>query len=151
MSFNDNNNITEFRGEYRFLSNFHIHPIVYKGILYPSSEHAYVSMKSNDPRIKIQISQERSPGKVKKLGRGVDIASDWLDIRLNVMEEILRIKFSDTELKNRLLSTGNRLIYEGNWWKDTFWGVDIETGFGQNNLGKLLMKIRDEMKYNSIL
>jgi predicted NAD-dependent protein-ADP-ribosyltransferase YbiA (DUF1768 family) len=31
-----------------------------------------------------------------------------------------------------------------NTWSDTFWGVDLKTGKGDNNLGKLIMKIRKE-------
>ena len=33
-------------------------------------------------------------------------------------------------------------IIEGNYWHDTFWGVDEETGVGENNLGKILMEVR---------
>lgn len=50
----------------------------------------------------------------------------------------------NSELGNKLEATGDSLLVEGNWWHDTFWGVC--NGFGENNLGKLLMKIREELK-----
>ncbi len=36
------------------------------------------------------------------------------------------------------------MLIEGNTWRDTFWG--IYEGKGENNLGKLLMKIREELR-----
>jgi len=128
---------------------------MYKGVLYPSSEHAYVSAKSEDLDFKVGVLNESEPGGVKKLGRNLEkeggLVENWGEIKLSVMEEILRDKFSDPHLKNKLLSTEDKILYEGNWWHDDFWGVDDKTGKGQNNLGKLLMKIRSEFKYKSIL
>jgi predicted NAD-dependent protein-ADP-ribosyltransferase YbiA (DUF1768 family) len=56
------------------------------------------------------------------------------------MFNILRIKFTDTDLKNQLINTGTKELIEGNWWNDTFWG--ISKGIGENWLGKTLMAIR---------
>ena len=64
------------------------------------------------------------------------------------MEELLRIKFSDEFLKQQLLSTGEELI-EGNYWHDNFWvscSCEKCGNRGQNNLGKLLMKLRSEYR-----
>ena len=36
-------------------------------------------------------------------------------------------------------------LVEGNYWKDTFWGVDEKLG-GKNHLGRILMEIREELK-----
>jgi predicted NAD-dependent protein-ADP-ribosyltransferase YbiA (DUF1768 family) len=58
------------------------------------------------------------------------------------MEEILRMKFADERLRDKLTSTAPVELVEGNWWGDTFWGVC--KGVGENHLGRLLMKIRDE-------
>ena len=60
------------------------------------------------------------------------------------MESILRVKFSDDKLKNKLIDTYPAELIEGNTWNDKFWGVDINTSIGENNLGKILMKLRDE-------
>ena len=50
----------------------------------------------------------------------------------------------DESLKEMLLLTGDQEIIEENYWGDTFWGVC--RGKGQNHLGKILMKVRDELR-----
>lgn len=48
------------------------------------------------------------------------------------------------ELCEKLLNTGDAYIEETNKWGDTFWGVS--KGIGENNLGKILMGIRDQLR-----
>lgn len=69
---------------------------------------------------------------------------DWEEIKISVMEALLRQKFCDarTGLGRMLVDTGDQDIVEGNSWGDRFWGVD---GTGKNILGKLLMHIRDDL------
>lgn len=77
----------------------------------------------------------------------VDLRSDWEAVKVTVMEEIVRAKFTQNEdLKWRLLTTGDACLEEGNTWHDTFWGVDAKTGEGLNHLGRILMKVRDELR-----
>lgn len=138
--------IRSFSGEYSFLSNFYRTDIEYKGITYLSSEAAYQAQKCAVPNQRLQFSL-LLPGEAKRLGREVQIREDWNEIRLKEMEDIVRVKFtSNTELKDKLLSTGDILLVEGNYWGDTFWGVDIRTAKGENHLGKILMKIRKELR-----
>ena len=60
------------------------------------------------------------------------------------MYRIVKAKFEQNEqLKKQLLHTGRAKLIEGNWWKDTFWGV--HEGVGENHLGKILMKVRKEL------
>lgn len=155
MSFQNKNSIVEFRGDYSFLSNFYPHSIEYMGILYPSSEHAYVSAKSNNVDFKIKISKIKSPSEVKRLGRETDLVENWNNIKLSIMEEIVRIKFSDEVMKSQLLATNGKDLYEGNWWHDNFYGYCICDKCGDkiknNHLGNILMKIRNESKYTSII
>jgi predicted NAD-dependent protein-ADP-ribosyltransferase YbiA (DUF1768 family) len=69
-------------------------------------------------------------------------AADWDNRKLKVMEILVWKKFSvDEDLRKKLTDTGDKYLEELNWWGDTFWGVDIKKG-GENNLGKILMKIR---------
>lgn len=82
---------------------------------------------------------------LKAWGKTVDLRSDWSEVRLQVMEDILRIKFSQEQFKQKLLATGNEELVEGNWWHDKFWG-QCPVGTGENHLGKLLMKIRKELQ-----
>ena len=63
------------------------------------------------------------------------------------MEEIVRAKFSQNpKLKAELLATGEAQLIEGNTWNDRYWGVDVRSGIGKNHLGKILMKVRSELK-----
>ena len=72
---------------------------------------------------------------------------DWEKVKNGIMEEIVCAKFTQhTDLAEKLLATGDRVLVEGNHWGDTFWGVDTRTGQGENHLGKILMKVREELR-----
>lgn len=137
--------IDQFNGDNAFLSNFYKWPVRYKGILYSSSEHAYMSEKNNDPEWKLKCSDPLvTSAAIKRLSRTVQLIPNWDNLRVGIMEQVLRAKFSHPFLRDRLLGTGNEELIEGNHWGDTFWGVC--NGKGENHLGKLLMKIRTELK-----
>ena len=70
--------------------------------------------------------------------------SDWEEIKDSIMYLGLRQKFHNPTLQKKLLATGEEELIEGNWWNDTYWGVC--NGVGQNNLGKILMEVRDEIR-----
>ena len=77
----------------------------------------------------------------------VNLRPDWEDVKVQVMEDIVRAKFTQNPyLGDWLFNTGDSELIEGNNWGDTTWGVDIKTKKGKNLLGKILMKIRDELK-----
>ena len=81
-----------------------------------------------------------SGGRAKRLGR-VELRSDWEEVKIEVMREVLRCKFSQNpDLKAKLIATGDAELIEGNNWNDRFWGVC--RGVGQNHLGRLLMELR---------
>ena len=136
--------IGPFTGELRWLSNFWPALVKLDGQLYPTVEHAYVAAKTKDPMIRSVIQTTAKPGEVKRLGRQFDLREDWHEIKLQVMEDLLWQKFQEPELKAKLLATGDIPIVEINTWNDTFWGQC--KGKGQNNLGKLLMKIRETLR-----
>jgi len=79
----------------------------------------------------------------KKRGRKVTMREDWDQVKIPIMEDLLSQKFSDPVLAKKLVETGDSQLVEGNWWGDVFWGVC--RGEGQNNLGKILMKIRERL------
>lgn len=95
------------------------------------------------------ISEIMKPGDVKKFGKTLELRKDWDNIKLEVMEYGLRQKFSKKYFKEKLLETKNKELIEGNYWNDTYWGIC--RGKGDNNLGKLLMKIRKELQNNKEL
>lgn len=136
-------NIVSFDGPNRFLSNFYPCVIVFEGIKYHSAEHAYQASKTNNKDIRYSISLIDTPGQAKRAGRRLVLREDWESVKIDVMREILEEKFSIPELRNKLKNTGKLKLIEGNHWGDTFWGVC--NGKGQNNLGKLLMEIRDSI------
>lgn len=139
--------ITEFSGEHRWLSNFSPVRIYLAEIGYNSVEHAYVSSKSDALYWKLFCADENvTASEVKKRGRLIEIRSDWHDIKIDVMKECLRQKFNQEPYRSKLLATGTESIQEGNWWNDKFWGVCLKTNKGQNNLGKLIMEIRNELQ-----
>lgn len=130
--------IDSFSGYYSFLSNFYFHE------LNKTNEHYYQAMKTTDHIWIIKILSAPSPSIAKKLGRNVPIRDDWEDIKLEVMEGLVRHKFRDySKMRNLLLMTRDEELIEGNYWGNTFWGVC--NGIGENHLGKILMKVRDEL------
>ena len=137
--------INTFSGRWRFLSNFYPAKIEYRGIIYPSVENFYVAMKIKEDQvidhkfISVQDCQEmiskiKDPSTVKKLGKV---------LKVKIMEWAVNEKFKDPELEKMLIDTGNEELVEGNWWNDTYWGVC--NGVGENNLGKILMRVRDKI------
>lgn len=137
--------IDEFNGPYRWLSNFHMCPVMYEGELYPSSEHAYMAAKTTNLEIRAEIKALPKPGLAKQIGKRLKLIDNWNNIRLSVMETILRDKFTRNQnLKQMLLDTCDFELIEGNTWNDTFWGVC--NGKGENHLGKILMKLRKEFR-----
>ena len=89
---------------------------------------------------------EYDADKAKKVGRHVDLRPDWEEVKVGIMEEIVRAKFTQNEtMKQKLISTARARLVEGNYWHDVFWGVDLKTGEGENHLGKILMKVRAEL------
>lgn len=140
----DDESIKGFSGEYRFLSNFWPCEVKYEGRTYPSSENAYAASKCELDSEK-DLFVNITAGKSKRLGRSVLMRSDWDDVKLRIMEEIVTIKFTyNEELKKKLLDTGDKYLEETNWWGDKFWGVC--DGVGQNNLGKILMRLREKLR-----
>jgi len=141
--------ITRFKGQFDFLSNFYESPIEYEGISYPTVEHAFQAAKTQDFETRQQIAKMQSPGKAKAAGNRNGIIKDfdhveWELRKDEVMEELLRLKFQNPELKAPLVQTGSAKLIEGNTWGDTYWGVDVVTGEGANKLGVILEGIRSE-------
>ncbi|MBQ1256000.1 MAG: DUF1768 domain-containing protein [Clostridia bacterium] len=141
------NTISDFHEEqYRFLSNFYEAKVEYKGLVYQNTEAAFQAQKCMTEEEKLPFT-EYGPGKSKGMGRRVQLRPDWEEVKTGIMEEIVRAKFTQhPELAFMLLATGDKVLVEGNHWGDTCWGVDVRTGQGENRLGKILMKVREELK-----
>lgn len=136
--------INEFKGKYYFLSNFYSAPVMYDGLLYKNNEAAFQSAKVKDIERRKQFC-ELDPSSAKKKGRNVLLRNDWEKVKDQVMYECVKDKFArNLDLQEKLLDTGNEELVEGNTWNDTYWGVYNDRG--KNMLGKILMKVREELR-----
>jgi ribA/ribD-fused uncharacterized protein len=138
--------IGAFSGKWKGLSNFEPCEIVWEGLRFPTTEHAFQAAKTLDMDERHVIRLMKSPGQAKRAGRVVTLRPNWEEIKIPTMEQIVRLKFIQPEFKELLLSTGEQELQEGNWWGDTFWGVSIQTGRGRNELGKILMRLRESLE-----
>ena len=142
--------ISSFRGDYRFLSNFHQCPFEYDGLTYPNAEAAFQAQKCSDPAGRIRYTQIKNPVIAKRMGRHETLPVDWDTTCFDTMNAILHQKFAVPELAQLLLDTGDAYLEEGNHWHDNRWGrctcEKCRDKEGQNWLGKILMGIRDELR-----
>lgn len=152
--------IGEFKGKYRFLSNFHPARIEYEHLVYPSVEHAYVAAKTKNMKFKRLITTipANQAGKAKRMGSvggmkkfGCNLIKDWDFLKTKIMLDLLRLKFQDVTLSGLLLQTGDEYLQEGNKWHDNYWGACkceqcLTNTIGFNMLGQLLMNVRKELQ-----
>ena len=139
--------INEFKNAYRFLSNFYPSSFRLNNKTYTTVEHYYQSQKAEDKRDRETIRLARTPEKAKRLGRVVKTIDTWEETKELVMETGLKAKFDQNLiLKKELISTGDNMLVEGNYWGDKYWGVCLKTNKGKNRLGKLLTKLRNEYR-----
>lgn len=140
--------ITTFRGEYSWLSNFATleRPLTLAFGEAVSVEHAYQAAKCVHLSDAMEVAKHPAQG-LKRFVKTKELKNFDRATKRRVMRCLLKYKFSDANptFKERLLQTGNEYIEEGNVWGDTFWGVDMRTGIGDNNLGLLIMDIREEL------
>lgn len=162
-----------YEREFYVFSNFSSFMVEWKGLLFPTSEHVYHFEKlvdeipeserkfavdvnrafgifsSNYEKKCVQekILNARSAHDAQKIARQWKHIwrSDWNNIKIDVMEKIIRAKAEQHEyVMRKLLQTGDREIIEDSW-RDDFWGWG-ENKDGQNHLGKLWMKLREELR-----
>ncbi len=142
--------IDQFDCEYAWLSNFYPASLEIDGLRYLSSECAYQAAKCADPAQR-PLFAEQPPNVAKHMSRSVAIRPDWNAVKITEMEKIVRAKFTQNPyLARYLVDTGDAELIEGNTWHDVFWGMDLGTGEGQNNLGKLLMALREDFRINGL-
>ena len=142
--------INNFDGEYAFLSNFYDSPIKGDdGITYPTVEHFFQAMKTEDLDYRRRISWASTPGIAKRMGRTLQLRPDWEAVKEDYMHIALIKKFADPKLKEKLLATGDAVLVEGTTWHDCYWGVcncEKCAGNGLNRLGHHLSRVRDFYK-----
>ena len=134
--------IAGFRDNYYFLSNMYETPVNYDNRTYKCSEAAFQAQKTLDDKCRDMFTE--FDGKTaKSTGRNVNLREDWESVKDEIMLNVCRAKFSNPDLREKLLNTGNEALIELNSWGDQYWGVS--KGKGENKLGKILMQVRSEL------
>ena len=125
------------------------------------AEQAYFFQKCLNAKDEVRanmIMNSSSAAEQKKISyqiQGIN-NSDWNKQKLPIMCDILKEKFSQNpDLLHFLKSTGEKELVEGNP-RDLFWGAglsiynpqiwDKDSRPGENNLGKILVEIREMFK-----
>jgi ribA/ribD-fused uncharacterized protein len=130
----------------RMFSAFSGHMVEYKGVVYPTVEHAYHCQRYADPKIVEEIKTARSAKlawQASQKYKSQQIAG-FDEGKVLLMEDICRAKLRQHEDVREVLlwSEGMAIIKT---YPDSFWGVGLE-GEGRNELGKLWMRLREELK-----
>jgi ribA/ribD-fused uncharacterized protein len=141
--------ITSFSGEHFFLSNSFEHPFEHDGEIFLTIEHAYQAYKTDDPKQRRRVRNCVSPELARLIGKSVTLREGWDDQRFALMETLIRAKFADPTMAAKLKATGSRNLIDGRPRSNTVWGCargkDGEWR-GRNELGKILMRVRDELR-----
>ena len=118
------------------------------GRVWQTSEHAYQASHffETAPELVEQIFQANSAHEAYKLAKAnTDRAPEnWDEKKVTIMEDIIRHKLEQNPyILHKLRQTGGLLIVEDSP-KDDFWGWGPKRD-GRNELGKIWMKLRDEL------
>ena len=133
---------------YYEFTNFYERSIFLDGLTWRTTEHYFQAQKFVGTPYMAVIQDMQRPRDAFDLSRKPSVSpwvrNDWEKVKCDVMLKALLAKFTQHEdLKKRLLSTGNRHLVE-HTSNDSFWG-DGGDGSGKNNLGRLLMQVRQAL------
>lgn len=137
--------------EFYPFDNFSSFKVEWNGYLFASVEEAYqaASFMGSDEELVEKIKKSHSADEAQRIAYANrdKRREDWDDVKISIMEELLRLKIEQNlYVKKKLLQTEDYMIVEDSP-KDDFWGWGPNRN-GQNNLGKLWMKLRKELKNN---
>lgn len=141
-----------YAGEFGYVfSNFSAFQVEWNGRTWMTSEHAYQAAKFTDMMAIKEIHAATSAHMALKTAQKYQsrIRASWTEAeKLRVMEDILRHKLAQHPyVRKQLLQSGDAELIE-DAPKDAFWGRGPDWQ-GQNNLGKLWMKLRAELQAQS--
>jgi N-glycosidase YbiA len=108
-------------------------------------EAPYQAQKTLDPDEQELIYQSKTNNESRLLGQKVTMRPDWDQVKYQVMYECCMAKFlQHKDLRDQLIATGDEELVE-NSPVDYYWGCGAD-GSGKNMLGKVLMRVRTELK-----
>lgn len=136
-------------------SNFHPFekPLRINNLILKTNEHFYQAMKFSKLSFQLIIAHCKTPSMARKLAKHWEeyVRAEWREISLETMLFGLLYKFNNNNKLFRILLSHKEEIVELNNWHDNFWGNCLcdkcKSKKGENNLGKLLMAIRDDSPY----
>ncbi len=152
----DNGPAICFYGKHSPFSNYYWSPVEISGKKFNSNEHFYTYRKcqlADRPDLAFRAERAHYPAEATAIGHPVKLEND---LRIELMRSGLMAKFAqNSDLKQILLGTGDKLLAEASPI-DLFWGTGCglqsenlkkpSTWRGQNEMGKLLMKLRSEFR-----
>jgi ribA/ribD-fused uncharacterized protein len=133
--------------EYGCFSNFSPHPIRRSGKTWPTSEHYFQAQKFVGTPDEEEVRLAKSPMIAARMGRSrkCPLRADWESAKDRIMHEAVTAKFTQhADLREILLGTGDAKLVE-HTENDSYWG-DGGDGSGKNMLGRILMRVRDELR-----
>ncbi|NHZ83625.1 DUF1768 domain-containing protein [Massilia sp. CCM 8695] len=136
---------------YGVFSNLYKRPIIFDGVEYQTSEHAYQAGKARKESVKKWLMDAPSPSLLAMAAHGLyvwDISPDWSKTKFERMRGVLLAKFTQhDDLRELLMSTGDARLVEVATVDNAvnrLWGE--VNGVGKNMLGVLLMELRDKLR-----
>lgn len=138
-----------YEREFYVFSNFSSFQVEWRGRLWPTSEHAYQASHffETAPDLVEKVFNSRSAHEAYKIAKanGDKAPKDWEEIKVDIMLDICRHKLEQHPyVKQKLIATKDWPLVEDSP-KDPFWGWG-EDRKGRNELGKVWMKLRQEIK-----
>ncbi len=138
-----------------FLNNFKKARMYLWGKWWNNVETPYQAAKCIDDKEREQFDKVATPREARDLGQKVQMRLDWdqpdykkdpeMKVKDRIMYECVLAKFTQHhDLRAQLMATGDEELVE-NSPVDSYWGCGKD-GKGKNMLGKILMRVRAELK-----
>ena len=161
--------VVAFRADSNPLSNYYKCTLIYEDKHFMSSEHLYqyaFCMHCDRPDMAQQVFEAPTPKRAKEISTHLkslvnkECLANWGTIKLSVMKFVLGLKWNScAKFRQTLLSTNGQTIAEAT--QDAFWGVAAAPNLaqftkpnkflGRNQLGQLLMTLRDAILRDDLL
>lgn len=137
-----------YEQDFYVLSNFSAFSLHWDGKRFDTAEAAYHYEKfygySLIQDLILNSISAHAAYKIAERNKAFRLAT-WDEVKVDTMYRILEAKVGQHEyVRRKLLDTGDRELIEDSW-RDDFWGWGPNRD-GQNMLGKLWMRIREELR-----